>query len=74
MTQQPHPRDDYATADQYTPEAHTVCVEIPGVGPVPVASLGQRLLARLIDSVVYVVVFLVLAGTGVVPPVVLAVY
>jgi uncharacterized RDD family membrane protein YckC len=74
MTQQPHPRDVNPTADQYTPEADTVFVEIPGVGPVPVASLGQRLLARLIDSVVYVVVFLVLAGTGVVPPVVLAAY
>src|SRR5579875_3677969 len=41
----------------YAPYARNGYVDIPGAGPVRVAGIGQRLLARLIDSVVYFVVY-----------------
>ncbi len=40
-------------------------VDIPGVGAVQVASVGQRILARLIDGAIYFVVYLILMGIGV---------
>lgn len=40
-------------------------VDIPGAGPVGVAGIGQRLLARLIDSVIYFVVYLICSAIGI---------
>jgi uncharacterized RDD family membrane protein YckC len=39
-------------------------VELPGVGVVKIATIGQRFLARLIDSVLYLVLFLILLAVG----------
>ncbi len=46
------------------PSASSV-VNLPGVGAVEVASVGQRILARLIDGALYLVVYLILMGVGV---------
>ncbi|MFT4041618.1 MAG: RDD family protein [Gordonia sp. (in: high G+C Gram-positive bacteria)] len=60
--QTPQPGPQYAVGfDQstqgFTPQANTGYVAVAGLGAVQVATLGQRLLARLIDSVVYGVVY-----------------
>jgi uncharacterized RDD family membrane protein YckC len=40
-------------------------VEIPGLGIVKVATIGQRFLARLVDYVIYIVVYFIGIGIGV---------
>jgi uncharacterized RDD family membrane protein YckC len=49
----------------YPPQAPLGYVEIPGVGPVQVASIGQRFLARLIDGVLLGLVYLLVEVIGV---------
>ncbi len=49
----------------YPPQASSGYVEIPGVGAVQVASIGQRFLARLIDGALIGVVSLILQFVGV---------
>ncbi len=49
----------------YSPQASSGYVQIPGVGGVQVASIGQRLLARLIDGVLFGVIYLLVQAVGV---------
>lgn len=46
-------------------QANTGLVNIPGLGTAKVATIGQRFLARLIDSLIYLVVFGILGALGV---------
>lgn len=50
----------------HTAYTHSGYVDIPGLGPSEVASIVRRLLARLIDSVIYLLVYWVLIFLGVV--------
>jgi uncharacterized RDD family membrane protein YckC len=52
-------------AGGYPPQAPSGHVEIPGVGPVEVASIGQRFLARLIDGILIGVVYIAIQVVGV---------
>lgn len=47
------------------PSGNSGLVTINGLGPVKVASIGQRFLARLIDSVIYVVVYGIALAIGI---------
>jgi uncharacterized RDD family membrane protein YckC len=49
----------------YPPQASSGYVEIPGVGAVQVASIGQRILARLIDGAILGVAYLIIQVIGV---------
>ncbi len=49
----------------YGPQSPSSIVNIPGFGAVEVASVGQRVLARLIDGVLNGVVYLILSAVGV---------
>ena len=40
-------------------------IELPGVGVVKIATIGQRFLARLIDSALYAVIFFILLAIGI---------
>jgi uncharacterized RDD family membrane protein YckC len=40
-------------------------IELPGVGVVKIATIGQRFLARLIDSLLYAVIFFILLAIGI---------
>ena len=40
-------------------------VELPNVGPVKIATIGQRFLARLVDSLIYLVVGVILFAIGI---------
>lgn len=46
-------------------QANTGLVNIPGLGTAKVATIGQRFLARLIDTLIYLVVFGLLGALGV---------
>jgi uncharacterized RDD family membrane protein YckC len=49
----------------YQPQAPNGLVTIPGLGTVPVATFSQRLLARLIDTLVYGVFYVIFLVVGV---------
>ncbi len=72
--QQPHGQplygQGYPAAPGYSPYgpvggAQNGFVQVGGLGMVKVATVGQRFLARLIDAVVYIVIFAILGGLGV---------
>jgi uncharacterized RDD family membrane protein YckC len=67
---QPPYGQGYPAAPGYSPYgpsggAQNGFVQIAGLGTVKVATVGQRFLARLIDAVVYLVIFAILGGLGV---------
>ncbi|SOD71555.1 uncharacterized RDD family membrane protein YckC [Jatrophihabitans sp. GAS493] len=75
--QQPYGQQPYGQAPAYgapspgysgyapVVQAGAAMVDLPNVGPVKVATVGQRFLARLIDGVIYLVVFFILFALGI---------
>ncbi|SDI78328.1 Uncharacterized membrane protein YckC, RDD family [Frankineae bacterium MT45] len=75
--QQPYGQQPYGQAPVYgapspgysgyapVAQAGAAMVDLPNVGPVKVATIGQRFLARLVDGVIYAVVFIILLALGV---------
>jgi uncharacterized RDD family membrane protein YckC len=55
----------YPPPQGYPPQASSGYVQIPGVGGVQVASIGQRFLARLLDGVLLGVIYLIIQAIGV---------